>query len=799
MEQIEKIAGLVLSELNHFSETFTPQAATAQVWDTQLDLRDEPFIGYLETVSGGENEYLLICRNYTPHRYDPLNPKVSFASYLEPNVGRLMTAEPGQAHEVRVRDPHLPQVVHTTRYEIISKDEFRPLLDAQGWDARNNKLALVGFRQFIESLRDWRAGLGQPTTRRLAVRVQLPEQAILDSVQDPIFRVAVNQTILISGAPGTGKTTVVLKRLAQKTKYEFLTDDEKRLVDRAAWRENENWVLFTPSDLLKGYLKEALSKERLPATDSHVRVWGSYKSDLLRDIKFLRVGNQGIFTKADRGATLLKRQTGAESLALTKAFCKALPVFIDDYFREEVLKFAAGVRAPSAQLRTETQNILLKALDAMSAAGSDVIQQREAQRRVDAYRTLAATLDRVLKFSEETSALADRPRGDKRLCSPAIIAAIRQQVSGRLGEVTGLELYPSVFPNLPALVASVRSEIAGLSERFAFPQIFGKIPAFYQEFRKQHLERFFKDDAASEVNARKVDALELDTLLFAALEIVREYHSEDTPTNSAPGFLWSQMRGMVAIDEATDFSPAEIGCMQRLSSPSLGSLTLSGDLMQRLTPHGLSKWEDLAEVEVVAQKYLLEVSYRQTHRLLQVAADLYRHFMNEEPAFRSAYEAAESDPPPLHFKATATKPSADWIAERVVEIYEINGGRLPTIGVLVPEVGQVADFTAKLSDRLYPHTIEVEGSLTGQNLGDSARVRVFAVEHIKGLEFEAVFYVDIDQMAEKAANLIERYLYVGLSRARSFLGMTYTTQFPRRLDCVRKHFPDQETFGTPPA
>lgn len=420
--------------------------------------------------------------------------------------------------------------------------------------------------------------------------------------------------------------------------------------------------------------------------------------------QILRIGSQGVFTKADRGTTLLKRQTGSESLALTKAFSKALPVSIDDYFREEVLKFAAGVRSPSAQLRAETQSILLKALDGMSAAGSDVIQQREAQRRVEAYRALAATLDRVLKFSEETSALADRPRGDKRLCSPAIIAAIRQQVSGRLGEMSGLELYPGVFPNLPGLVAAVRGEISALSERFAFPQIFGRIPGFYQEFRKEHLERFFKDDAASEVNARKVDALELDTLLFAALEIVREYYSEDTPANSAPGYLWSNMRGMVAIDEATDFSPVEIGCMQRLSSPTLGSLTLSGDLMQRLTPHGLSKWEDLAEVDVVAQEYLLEVSYRQTHRLLQVAADLYRHFMNEEPAFRSAYEASESDPPPLHFKATAAKSSADWIAERVVEIYELNGGRLPTIGVLVPEVGQVSGLHGKaLRPALYSH------------------------------------------------------------------------------------------------
>src|SRR5437867_1946862 len=520
MDQIEQVASLILSELKHFSETFTLQGATAQVYQSQHQLRDEPFIGYLETKANGQIEFFLICRNYVPLSINPLTPNASFASYLAP-VGRLMTAEPGQTKEVRVRDAPLPHF-HVTAYEIVGKNEFHPQQDDQGWDARENKLALVNFRQFIESLRDWRAGLGKPTARRIAVKVQLPEQAILDSVQDEIFRVPVNKTILIYGAPGTGKTTVVLKRLAQKTKYEFLTDEEKALVDRVTWRENENWVLFTPNDLLKGYLKEALAKERLPATDNHVRVWSSFKSDLLRDIKFLRVGNQGAFTKVDRGTSLLKRQTSSESVALTSAFMKALPAFIDDYFREEVLKFAAAARPTSAKLRAENQNVLLKALDVMGSAGSDVVEQREAQRRVEGYRALAATLDRVLKFSEETSGLADRPKGDKRLCSPETIASMRQQVSSRLGEISGLEVYPGIFTNLPSLVGALRSEISALSERLSFPQIFGKIPSFYQEFRKENVERFFKDDAASEVNGRKVDALELDTLLFAALEVQSE-------------------------------------------------------------------------------------------------------------------------------------------------------------------------------------------------------------------------------------------------------------------------------------
>src|SRR2546425_7669502 len=103
MDQIEQIAAVILSELKHFSETFTLQGATAQVYQSQHQLRDEPFIGYLETKANGQTELFLICRNYVPLSTNPLTPNALFASYLAP-VGRLMTVEPGQAMEVKVRD-----------------------------------------------------------------------------------------------------------------------------------------------------------------------------------------------------------------------------------------------------------------------------------------------------------------------------------------------------------------------------------------------------------------------------------------------------------------------------------------------------------------------------------------------------------------------------------------------------------------------------------------------------------------------------------------------------------------------
>ena len=47
------------------------------------------------------------------------------------------------------------------------------------------------------------------------------------------------------------------------------------------------------------------------------------------------------------------------------------------------------------------------------------------------------------------------------------------------------------------------------------------------------------------------------------------------------------MKGVVAVDEATDFSLWELVAMSSLSHPLFNSVTLSGDLMQRLTNKGI--------------------------------------------------------------------------------------------------------------------------------------------------------------------------------------------------------------------
>jgi superfamily I DNA/RNA helicase len=77
----------------------------------------------------------------------------------------------------------------------------------------------------------------------------------------------------------------------------------------------------------------------------------------------------------------------------------------------------------------------------------------------------------------------------------------------------------------------------------------------------------------------------------------------------------------------------------------------------------------------------------------------------------------------------------------------------------------------------------------GQVVGQDNDVRVFDAQHIKGLEFEAVFFVGIDKLAARHPGLFEKYLYVGATRAATYLGLTCSESVvPEKIAALEKYF-----------
>ncbi|WP_017929323.1 ATP-binding domain-containing protein [Limimaricola hongkongensis] len=76
----------------------------------------------------------------------------------------------------------------------------------------------------------------------------------------------------------------------------------------------------------------------------------------------------------------------------------------------------------------------------------------------------------------------------------------------------------------------------------------------------------------------------------------------------------------------------------------------------------------------------------------------------------------------------------------------------------------------------------------GKVVGNDRDVRVFNIRHIKGLEFEAVFFTGQDRTIEDHPDLFAKYLYVGATRAATYLGVTFDGECPASLTVLNEHF-----------
>ena len=114
--------------------------------------------------------------------------------------------------------------------------------------------------------------------------------------------------------------------------------------------------------------------------------------------------------------------------------------------------------------------------------------------------------------------------------------------------------------------------------------------------------------------------------------------------------------------------------------------------------------------------------------------------------------------------------------------------QMPTIAVLVNAEEDVKPMADRLTSYLEEVNLKAVACEEGKALGENADVRVFDIQHIKGLEFEAVFFVGVDRLAEQKPELFGRYLYVGATRAATYLGMVCYQNLPVKMQSLADNF-----------
>jgi len=115
----------------------------------------------------------------------------------------------------------------------------------------------------------------------------------------------------------------------------------------------------------------------------------------------------------------------------------------------------------------------------------------------------------------------------------------------------------------------------------------------------------------------------------------------------------------------------------------------------------------------------------------------------------------------------------------------MKGEPLPTVAVLVHEEAVVRPMTDALNRAFADTNLRAIACVDGRIIGNDDEIRVFDVKHIKGLEFEAVFFIAIDALAEAKPDLFDKYLYVGATRAATYLGIACNRHLPSHLETLR--------------
>lgn len=331
-----------------------------------------------------------------------------------------------------------------------------------------------------------------------------------------------------------------------------------------------------------------------------------------------------------------------------------------------------------------------------------------------------------------------------------------------------------------------------------------EIPMTYKKHRREQLasknknwdlqilDELVKKDKNSRIHSDEQALLLLFTnsVCFSLSKgFQRQFNSLNHPYLNA---FKTNCKPVIGIDEATDFSIIDLLAINSFRHPQLSSVTLSGDIMQRMTNDGLTSWEDFSNVVAGTERKDLEVSYRQSPTLLSLAQSIYEKSTGNKANYKSYIEKDAAEPKPLILVSDDEDEKLNWIADRIIEIYKAYGDSIPSIAIFLPNENQLEAFANKLGnlDTLSDVGILVKACRNGEVLGDKNTVRIFSIDKIKGLEFEAVFFHNLDELQNQSlsTDLLLKYLYVGLSRATFYLGLTVAEALNSDLNFILENF-----------
>ena len=387
----------------------------------------------------------------------------------------------------------------------------------------------------------------------------------IQSEQNLVIRHPLEKSLVVQGAPGSGKTTVALHRIAYLLyAYPQLAPDQ--MVILAPSPLFLNFIAGVLPDLgvervrqttFEGFLRTLTDLPKLLPFDSEppeLKAWDA-----------LQKGAPENEARLDRWLSLYEQSFADRDIAFG-------PVKL--FSRAELKQFLLVDEAPFPMARR------LKEFEKQLSG-----RAKRAARSIEKYLTEEAT-----RRAEKLRAANPDP------------ASLREKLG-------------TLFQSLDARVAEVRNEVKPFLKRemAAFP------PVAPSSVYRAYLE----DQAASDDPALRETSLRALTRLEEKKAVARD----DLAALGLIALKMTEVKKPDArhlvIDEAQDFSALEFTLLNRLAPGA--TITAVGDLMQSIGAGGITAWDQPAPLQKAVRRELT-VSYRSTVEIMKLAEAVFSHF-----------------------------------------------------------------------------------------------------------------------------------------------------------------------------